>query len=91
MIFSGFDQTNREYHKFAEIPDTDEITGTPIIYEEVFGPVGICSFYRSQSLRQASLPGRSGLRGVAEALRRQPAPRTHAECGKRIGIAGFGA
>jgi len=56
MIFSGFDQTNREYHKFAEIPDTDEITGTPIIYEEVFGPVGICSFYRSQSLRQASLP-----------------------------------
>jgi len=27
MIFSGFDQTNREYHKFAEIPDmSDEIS-----------------------------------------------------------------
>jgi hypothetical protein len=42
-------------------------------------------------LDQASLPWLSGIWDVAEALCWQPAPHTHAECGERIGIAGFGA
>ena len=46
MIFSGFDQTNREYHKFAEIPDmSDEITGIQAICEYTLWPVDICSFW----------------------------------------------